>query len=72
VGDGVLTAFEGWALAAGVVWGPWLVVGATASLLPIELIALARHATLGRGLALAINLAIVGYLLRQIRRRPAR
>jgi uncharacterized membrane protein (DUF2068 family) len=70
--DALLTAFEGWALAAGVAWGPWVVVIATASLLPIEVVVLVRHATLGRVVVLAINLAIVIYLVREQRARRAR
>ena len=42
--DGTLTLVEGWALLRGHWWGPWLVVVATGSLLPFEVVALMRHA----------------------------
>jgi uncharacterized membrane protein (DUF2068 family) len=48
----------------GYLWAPWLVVGATSLLLPVELVEIIRHVTLGRvGLFLA-NSAIVIYLAR--------
>ena len=46
-------------------WGPWLVVGATASFLPWELLELYRHLKLGRLVLLMLNLAVVGYLVRR-------
>ena len=63
--DGTLTLVEGWALIHGHWWGPWLVVVATGSLLPFEVVALARHPHVGRALILVVNLAIVAYLIRQ-------
>jgi uncharacterized membrane protein (DUF2068 family) len=64
LGDSVLSGFEGWALLRGYLWAPWLVVGATGLLLPIEIAEIIRHITLGRvGLFLA-NSAIVIYLAR--------
>jgi uncharacterized membrane protein (DUF2068 family) len=60
--DALISAFEGWALLRGYIWAPWLVVGATALLLPVELAEIIRHVTFGRvGLFLA-NSAIVLYL----------
>jgi uncharacterized membrane protein (DUF2068 family) len=55
--DGALSFVEGWALLHGRWWGPWLVVVATASLLPFEVFALARHPHVVR--------AIVVYLARK-------
>jgi uncharacterized membrane protein (DUF2068 family) len=76
VADGALSLVEGWALIYGHWWGPWLVVVATGSLLPIEVVALARHAHVGRALILVVNVAIVMYLgrkaLREHRARAAR
>lgn len=62
--DGALALLEGWALARGRWWGPWLVVFLTGALLPGELIALARHASLSRATLLLLNLAVVVYLSR--------
>lgn len=65
IADGTLTLVEGWALIHGHWWGPWLVVVATGSLLPFEVVALARHPHVGRALILVVNLAIVAYLIRK-------
>lgn len=65
IADGTLTLVEGWALIHGHWWGPWLVVVATGSLLPFEVVALARHPHLGRALILVVNVAIVAYLIRK-------
>jgi len=62
--DGTLTLVEGWALIYGHWWGPWLVVVATGSLLPFEVVSLARHPHVGRALILVVNVAIVAYLIR--------
>jgi uncharacterized membrane protein (DUF2068 family) len=72
VGDAVVSAFEAWALAAGYVWAPWIVVGATASLLPFEVVALFRHLRVGRVLVLVINVLIVVYLIGRVRRDQAK
>jgi uncharacterized membrane protein (DUF2068 family) len=63
LGDSLLSAVEGLALRAGRWWSPWLVVIATALLLPWELWRLFRHPRWGRLLLLAVNLAVVAYLL---------
>lgn len=61
--DAALSAVEGLALRAGRPWAPWLVVVATGALLPLELIeAIRRPGWLRIGL-LAVNLAVVVYLL---------
>jgi uncharacterized membrane protein (DUF2068 family) len=65
IADGTLTLVEGWALIHGHWWGPWLVVVATGSLLPFEVVALARHPHVGRALILVVNVAIVAYLIRK-------
>ena len=64
IADGTVTLVEGWALIHGQWWGPWLVVVATSSLLPFEVVALARHPHVPRALILVVNLAIVAYLAR--------
>jgi uncharacterized membrane protein (DUF2068 family) len=64
IGDSLLSAVEGLALRAGRWWAPWLVVIATAGLLPFEIWQLARRPAWGRVAIIAINLAVVAYLLR--------
>ncbi len=63
--DGVLSFIEGWSLWRGYTWGPWLVVIATGSLIPFELVEIARAAHFGRVLILFVNIAIVVYLVRR-------
>jgi uncharacterized membrane protein (DUF2068 family) len=63
--DGALTALEAWALAAKRAWGPWLVVGASATLLPFEIYELVRVPRPSRVLIVVVNLAIAGYLARR-------
>jgi uncharacterized membrane protein (DUF2068 family) len=63
--DGATSLVEGWALWHGKWWGPWLVVVATATLLPFEVVAIARNPHVGRLTLLAVNAAIVAYLARK-------
>lgn len=65
VADGIASLIEGWALLHGRWWGPWLVVVTTASLLPFEIAALARHPHAVRFALFAVNIAIVYYLARK-------
>jgi uncharacterized membrane protein (DUF2068 family) len=62
--DGTLTLIEGWALLHGHWWGPWLVIAATGSLLPLEVYSLVRHPHAVRAIVLLVNVAIVAYLVR--------
>ena len=62
VADGALSLLEGWALVHGHWWGPWLVVVATGSLLPFEVLALLRHPHAVRAAVFVANGAIVAYL----------
>jgi uncharacterized membrane protein (DUF2068 family) len=48
-------------------WAEWLTVIITSSLVPFEIYEIVRHPTWVRIMVLAINLAIVGYLLYNIR-----
>lgn len=66
--DGTLTLVEGWALIHGHWWGPWLVVVATGSLLPFEVVAFVRHPHVGRAIVFVVNVAIVVYLARKAMR----
>jgi uncharacterized membrane protein (DUF2068 family) len=67
-GDAILSAVEGIALQAGRWWAPWLVVIATSLLLPWEAWELIRRPAWGRVAILAINLAVVAYLLTTVAR----
>ena len=67
--DGALTLFEWYALRTGRPWGAWLVVLATASLLPFEVAAILRHGSVARIVVFLVNVAIVGYLGRRSLRR---
>jgi uncharacterized membrane protein (DUF2068 family) len=48
-------------------WGEWLTVIITSSLVPVELYEIYRHATYPKAAALALNLAIVLYLIHHMR-----
>jgi uncharacterized membrane protein (DUF2068 family) len=65
IADGSVSLLEGWALLHGRWWGPWLVVVATGSLLPFELVALAHRPHVVRAVLLVLNLVIVVYLARK-------
>lgn len=62
--DGVVTFVEGFALWRRLWWGPWLVVIASSLLVPFEVAGIIAHSSLLRVGMLALNLAIVGWLLR--------
>jgi uncharacterized membrane protein (DUF2068 family) len=66
--DGILSAVEGWSLWRGYRWAPWLVVVATATPLPLELVEIVRSHRPSRVLLALLNLAVVLYLARDIRR----
>src|SRR6266481_2231769 len=61
---------EGVGLALGKRWAEYLTIISTASLLPLEGYELAKHASIGKGLALVVNLAVVVYLILELRRFP--
>lgn len=63
---------EGAGLALQKRWAEYFTIVTTASLLPIEIYELARRVNVGRGLALLINLAVVAYLIFELRRFPKR
>ena len=70
--DGFGTIVEWWALHHGRRWGEWLVVVATSSFVPFEVVALVRHHHLGRFLVLVVNVAVIAYLLRHVVKRLRR
>jgi len=53
-------------------WAEYFTIITTSSLLPIEVYELARRVSIGRCLALAINLGVVAYLIFELRRFPKR
>ena len=57
-------------MALGKRWAEYLTIISTASLLPLEVYELAKHAGIGKVLALVINLAVVAYLALELRRFP--
>ncbi len=63
---------EGVGLAFGKRWAEYLTIATTASLLPLEIYELAKHASIGKVLALVINLAVVAYLVLELHRFPKR
>jgi uncharacterized membrane protein (DUF2068 family) len=62
--DGLFTLFEAWALRR-FRWARWLVVAATASLVPLETYHLYRGFHAGRLILLLANLTVVVYLVWQ-------
>jgi len=65
--DGIVTCVEGWALERKHRWGPWLVVGVTGALLPFEIYELFHHFRWIRVLVLAVNVAVVAFLVMHAR-----
>jgi uncharacterized membrane protein (DUF2068 family) len=73
--DGSFTLFEGYALLRRWAFAPWLVVVATASFVPWEIVRLVRRVLAGRVAALVVNLAVVAYLAQKAlrdRRHPTK
>jgi uncharacterized membrane protein (DUF2068 family) len=64
---GLLEAVEGTALLMRRRWAEYLVLLATAAFIPLEVDELIRHPTVLKGLAFAVNVAIVVYLIRRKR-----
>lgn len=61
---------EGTGLAFHKRWAEYFTIIVTASFLPVEVYELFRRATLPRGAALLINIVILLYLVRELRRYP--
>jgi uncharacterized membrane protein (DUF2068 family) len=59
---------EGVGLALKKRWAEYFTIITTSSLLPIEIYELARRASIGKTFALLINLAVVVYLIVELRR----
>ena len=62
---------EGVGLLLGKTWAEYLTTGVTVSFLPLELYELVEHPSVTKALLMLINVAVVLYLARQIRRRRA-
>jgi uncharacterized membrane protein (DUF2068 family) len=60
---------EGVGLIAGRRWAEWFTVVVTASFVPLEIYEIARHPGAIRIATLAVNLAIVAYLVARLERR---
>src|SRR5438445_185832 len=63
---------EGVGLALRQRWAEYLTIVTTASLLPLEVYELAKHASIGKVLALVINLGVVVYLVLELQGFPKR
>lgn len=61
---------EGVGLALQKRWAEFFTIITTSSFLPIEIYELVRRVSIGRCLALAVNLAVVAYLIFELRRFP--
>jgi len=64
LGVAALMFVEAWGLHRRRVWAEWLTVIVTASLIPVEIYHLVKHASVGKVATLVANVAIVVYLLR--------
>jgi len=72
MGYGVLELVEGVGLWLDQLWAEYLTAIATSLLVPLELYALVRAPSVWKALGLAINVAIVAYLVWLLRRRSRR
>lgn len=61
---------EGTGLALSKRWAEYFTIITTSSLLPLEMYEIVRHATIPKVVALVINLVVVAYLVRELRRYP--
>lgn len=62
---------EGTGLWLRKLWAEWLTVVATSLFIPVELHEIATRPSLARFVVLVVNLAVVAYLVRQIRMKDA-
>lgn len=59
---------EGLGLAFRKRWAEWLTIGTTAALLPVEVYEIAMHPTPAKFVVLAVNVAVVWYLIWELKR----
>jgi len=71
IGYAALELTEGVGLFRRKRWAEWLTVVATALLVPAEIYEFVRHASWLKGAGIAVNVLIVVYLARVVRRRAA-
>ena len=69
IGYGLLELVEGAGLLYRKRWAEWLTVVATSLLVPVELYELVRHPSWLKAAGIAVNIVIVAYLYRVVRRR---
>jgi uncharacterized membrane protein (DUF2068 family) len=67
---GLLFAVEGTGLLLRQRWAEWVTVISTAGFLPVELYEVIQRVRLARIVVLSINVLIVLYLIRRLKRRP--
>ena len=63
---------EGFGLAWGKRWAEYFTIITTSSFLPLEIYEIIKHVSMGKIFALLINLAVVVYLVRELRRTRTR
>ena len=61
--DAAVFLVEGTGLLFRKRWAEWMTVGVTASFVPVEIYELVKHFSVGKIFALALNIAIVLYLV---------
>lgn len=61
---------EGTGLAFRKRWAEYFTIVTTASFLPLEIYELIHHATIAKGVALVLNIAVLVYLVWELRRHP--
>ena len=69
VGYAALEVTEGVGLFYRKRWAEWLTVVATSLLIPFEVYELVRHPSVLKGVGIAVNVVIVAYLVRVVRRK---
>ena len=52
-------------------WAQYFTIVVTASLLPLEVFEMARHATIAKAIVILLNIGIVGYLVNRVRHESA-
>jgi uncharacterized membrane protein (DUF2068 family) len=61
---------EGTGLALQKRWGEYFSIIVTSSFIPLEIYELVKHPSVAKGFVLLINIAVVAYLVREVRRSP--
>jgi len=62
---------EGTGLALRKRWAAYMTIISTSSLMPIEILEIYKGATVAKVALLLVNVAVVAYLMRELRRKPA-